>query len=75
MRQQANQHGMFQGKQMETLLAQNPQYTKMIAEKYGRETPEQFYEEDSITPISKEQYSINRIREAIEAAKRFLRKS
>ena len=50
MRQMAEKHGMFSGKQMETLLAQNPQYVRMLAEMYGRK-PRHTYGSGSIRPI------------------------
>lgn len=50
MRQMAEKHGMFSGKQMESLLAQNPQYVKMLAGLYGRKM-QHAYESGSIRPI------------------------
>jgi len=71
MRQQASQYGMFQGKPMETMIAENPQFSKMMIDKYADE-PQVFYEEGSLTPLTKEQYSVNKIKYAIEQAKKFL---
>jgi len=53
MRQMAEKHGMFKGTQMETLLAQNPQFVKMLAQLYeGTKSKPRFtYETGSLRPI------------------------
>jgi hypothetical protein len=55
MRQQAKKYGAFSGKPMEELLAENPQYVRLLAQQSGQQGPT--YESGSITPQTADAFS------------------